>query len=132
MITTTSQIYKSLSLHDLNSGRTRAGSCITQNQKDWRSSLNHKHSHSSQEEVQQHLIFHIWACYVLKNNQCCGCSLSSFRPIEIILTHSRKIRNTQLCLVFLNFFSCVKITSVDLKLDRPCYTIGHSYNSLFS
>ena len=36
IITTTSQIHKSWSLHDLNSARTRTGVCITQTQKDSR------------------------------------------------------------------------------------------------
>ena len=41
------------------------------------------------------------------NNQCCSCGLSNFRPTEAILTHLRKIRNTQLRFVFLNFsFVC--------------------------
>ena len=48
--------------------------------------------------------------------------------MEVILTHLRKIRNTQLRFVFLNFLSCVKITSVGLKLDRPRCTIGYCYN----
>ena len=44
---TTSQIYKSWSLHYSNSARTWTGACINQNQKDWGSfQLNHKHSHS--------------------------------------------------------------------------------------
>ena len=42
ILTTTSQIYKSWSLHDSNSTKTRAR--ITQNQKDYRNrKLNHKH-----------------------------------------------------------------------------------------
>ena len=36
IITMTSQIYKSRSLHELNSTRTRTGACITLNQMDWR------------------------------------------------------------------------------------------------
>ena len=69
ILTTTSQIYKSWSLHDSNSTRTRTGACITQNRKGWKSrKLNHKHSHSLQAQVslEQHLSFHIWAYYVLK------------------------------------------------------------------
>ena len=58
------------------------------------------------------------------NNKCCSCGLSSFRPTEVILTPSRKIRNTQLRFVFLNFsFMCQ-----GLKLDRPRCTIGYCYN----
>ena len=61
ILTMTSQIYKSWSLHDSNFART--GACITQNQKDWKSrKLNHKHSHSPLVQVglQQHLSFHIY------------------------------------------------------------------------
>ena len=36
---------------------------------------------------------------------------------------------SQLRFVFLNFLSCVKITSVGLKLDRPCCTIGYCYRT---
>ena len=36
VITTTSHIHKSWSLHDLNYTKTRTGAFITQNQKDWR------------------------------------------------------------------------------------------------
>ena len=35
----------------------------------------------------------------------------------------------ELRFVFLNFLSCVKITSVGLKLDRPRCTIGYCYNN---
>ena len=50
ILTATSQIFKSWSLHDSNS--TRTGACINQNQKDWGSrKLNHKHSHSPSVQV---------------------------------------------------------------------------------
>ena len=47
-ITMTFQIYKSWSLLDSNSTKTRTGACITQNHSEgWRRrKLNHKHSHS--------------------------------------------------------------------------------------
>ena len=46
ILTATSQIYKSWSLHDSNSTKTQTGACIAQDQKNWRSrKLNHKHSH---------------------------------------------------------------------------------------
>ena len=49
IITMAFQIYKSWSLLDSNSTKTRTGACITQNQKDWRRrKLKHKHSHSPQ------------------------------------------------------------------------------------
>ena len=117
ILTATSQIYKSSSLHDSNS--TRTGAYSTQNQKDRRSrKLNHKH------KCRYKFI------YVLKNNnQCCNCVLFSFRPTEVILIQSRKIRNTQLRLTFL---SCVKITSVALKLDRLRCTIGYCHNICYN
>ena len=85
--------------------------------KDWESfKLNHKHSRSLEVQVglQQHLNLQFSRFrskpiyYVPKNNnQCRSCGLSSFRPAEVILKPSRKIRNTQLRFVFLNFsFVC--------------------------
>ena len=66
--------------------------------------------------------------YYNHNNQCCSVVLLSFRSTEIILTHSRKIRNTQLRFRFLKFLSCVKTISVDLKLNnRPRCNIGYYY-----
>ena len=113
-ITTTPQIYKSWSLHYSNSTKTSTGACITQNQKNWESfKLNHKHSHSPEIQVclPQHLnlgsLLGLNLLCSKNNNQCCSCCLSSFRPTEVILTPSRKIRNTQLSFVFLNFsFVC--------------------------
>ena len=104
----TSQIYKSWSLHYSSSTRTWTGACITQNQKDWESfKLNHKHSHSPQVQVglQQHLslLKDLSLLCTKNNNQCCSCGLTSFRPTEVTSTPSRKIRNTQLRFVFLNF-----------------------------
>ena len=57
IITMTFQIYKSWSLFDSNSTKTRTGACITQNQNDWRRcKLKHKHSHSPYVQVGlQHL-----------------------------------------------------------------------------
>ena len=97
----TFQIYKSWNLHYSNSTKTWTGACIIQNQKEWESfELNHKHSHSPQVQVglQQlkslDLSLLIVSCFK-NNNQCCSCGLSSFRPTEVILTPSRKVRNTK-------------------------------------
>ena len=62
------------------------------------------------------------------NNQCSSFGLLGFRPTEAILTLLRKIGNTQLRFMFLNFLLCVKIASIGLKLDRPRCTIGYYYN----
>ena len=107
IITTTSQIYKSWSLLDSNSKKTRTRACITQNQKDFRSrKLNHKYSHNPYVRPAT-FEFSDLSLFVLKHDQCCSCGLSSFRPTEVILTPSRKIRNIQLRFVFLNFsFVC--------------------------
>ena len=100
IITMTFQIYKSWGL--LDSTKTRTGACITQNQKNWRRrKLKHKHSHSLYIGTSTPTTFEFsdlgvgQLCFK-NNNQCCSCSLLSFRPTMAILTHLRKIRNTQL------------------------------------
>ena len=45
--------------------------------------------------------------------------LSNFRPMEVILTHERKVEKHEAKLSVSNFLECVKIASVGLKLDRP-------------
>ena len=43
-------------------------------------------------------------------------------------TFKNNYRNTQLCFVFLIFLSCLKITSIGLKLDKRRCTTGYCYN----
>ena len=69
----------------------------------------HKHSHSPFLQAYNNiLVFRSNPGLCSKNNnQCYSCGLSSFRPTKVILTPSRKIRNSQLRFVFLNFsFVC--------------------------
>ena len=111
MITTTFQIYKSWSQHHSNSTRTRTAACITQDQKGWRSrklNLNTVIAHVGTGRPTTAFKFSdLRILCSIDNNQCCSCSLSRFGPTEVILTHLRTIRITQLRFVFLNFsFVC--------------------------
>ena len=100
IVTMTFQIYKSCSLLDSNSTKTRTGACLTQNQKNWR-------RHKLKPTTFEFSDLGVGQLCSKNNNQICSCGLSSFRPTEAILTHLRKIRNTQLRFVFLNFsFVC--------------------------
>ena len=72
------------------------------------------------------------------NNQCYSCRLSSFGPTEVILAGSRKIRNTQLHFVFLNFsFLCQnslrwsKTQFVSEPINKACIKIGQPHYKIF-
>ena len=63
ILTRMSQIYKRWSLHDSNS--TITGTCIIQNQRNWRShQLNHKHNHRYRQALSFQIYYRL--NYVLK------------------------------------------------------------------
>ena len=96
--TTTSEICKSWSLHDPSSTRTQTGAYNTENRKD------QPIGQVGTGRPETTFEFSDLGLLCSENNtQCCSCGLSSFRPTVVILTHSSKIKNTQLCFVFLNF-----------------------------
>ena len=105
IITMALQIDKGWGL--LDSTETRTGAYITQNQKDWRRrKLKYKHS-TGKPITFEFSDLGVGQLRSKNNNQFCSFGLSSFRPTEPILTHLRKIRNTRLRFVSLNFsFVC--------------------------